>query len=365
MSHSSEHTEKIPLWLDCDPGHDDAFAILLAAYHPVLELLGVSTTYGNASLNKTTKNALSILEAIGTPEIPVFPGARKPFCRNAHAAPEIHGESGLDGTTLLPEPVRKPLFRCNAIVDMREALMACPPNTVWLVATGSLTNIALLFATFPDVAEHIRGLSIMGGAVGNNFTSAPLGVTFKNALGETEPRIGNHTPYAEFNIWCDPESAQSVFSNPTLKPKTVLIPLDVTHQAFANKEAQEMVLHGTFARRTRPTKVRQMYYDLLMFFAKSYAEVFGLTEGPPLHDPLAVAVVLHNHKIGKALIEFYDNGCERWDVEVELAGEQMGRTKVTAAEQGIMIPRSLDLGKFWKVLNECLDRLDEKLTSEQ
>lgn len=271
----------------------------------------------------------------------------------------------MDGTNLLPVPIRKPIFHCNAIVDMYEALMACPPTTAWLVATGSLTNIALLFATYQDVASHIRGLSIMGGAVGNNFTSVPLGPSFKNAAGKTEARIGNHTPYAEFNIWCDPEAAQSVLSNPILRPKTVLIPLDVTHQAFATKEAQEMVLHGTFGRRTRPSKVRQMFHDLLMFFAKTYAEVFGLMEGPPLHDPLAVAVLLHNHKLREALIEFDDNGGERWDIEVELAGDEIGRTKVKSAKEGIMIPRTLDLKKFWRVLNECLDRVDERFASDQ
>ena len=246
----------------------------------------------------------------------------------------------------MPIPSRKPITQCNAIKDMKDALLACPPGTAWLVATGALTNVALLFATFPGVASHIRGLSIMGGAVGHGFTNVALGPSFTNSAGETQARIGNHTPYAEFNIWCDPESAQSVFRNTILQPKTVLIPLDVTHQAFATREEQEMVLHGTFGRRTRPSNVRRMYHDLLMFFAKTYADVFGLKDGPPLHDPVAVAVLVHDCPDPTVRIKFDDNGGERWDVQVELAGDEIGRTRITPSKEGIMIPRSLDLRHF-------------------
>lgn len=271
----------------------------------------------------------------------------------------------MDGTDLLPIPSRKPITRCNTIKDISEALLACPPNTAWLVATGALTNVALLFATFPRVASHIRGLSIMGGAIGGKFTNVPLGPSFTNAAGETQARIGNHTPYAEFNIWCDPEAAQSVFRNPVLQPKTVLIPLDVTHQAFATKEELEMVLHGTFGRRTTPSTVRRMYHDLLMFFAKTHADVFGLKDGPPLHDPVAVAVLVRDCPDASTRISFDDNGGERWDVQVELAGDEIGRTRIIPAKTGITIPRSLDVKHFWRVLNECLDMVDEKLADEQ
>ena len=271
----------------------------------------------------------------------------------------------MDGTGLLPIPSRKPITRCNTIKEISEALLACPPNTAWLVATGALTNVALLFATFPRVASHIRGLSIMGGAIGGKFTNVPLGPSFTNAAGETQARIGNRTPYAEFNIWCDPEAAQSVFRNPILQPKTVLVPLDVTHQAFATKEELEMVLHGTFGRRTTPSTVRRMYHDLLMFFAKAYADVFGLKDGPPLHDAVAVAVLVHDCPDASKRISFDDNGGERWDVQVELAGDETGRTRIIPAKTGITIPRSLDLKHFWRMLNECLDMADEKLADEQ
>jgi uridine nucleosidase len=251
------------------------------------------------------------------------------------------------------------------IKEMKEALIAYPPNTAWLVATGALTNVALLFATFPEVASHICGLSIMGGAIGHGFTNVLLGPSFTNSAGELQARMGNHTPYAEFNIWCDPESAQSVFRNKILQPKTVLITLDVTHQVFATKGEQEMVLHGTFGRRSVPSNVRRMFHDLLMFFAKTYADVFGLKDGPPLHDPVAVAVLVHDCHDASTRIKFDDNGGERWDVQVELAGEEIGRTRISPAKEGIMIPRKLDSKHFWRVLNECLDMIDEKLADEQ
>ena len=247
---------------------------------------------------------------------------------------------------------------------MYEALLACPPNTAWLVATGALTNIALLFSIFPSVATHIRGLSIMGGAVGGGFHAVPLGPSFTNAAGETQARIGNHTPYAEFNIWCDPESAQNIFSNPVLKTKITLIPLDVTHQAFATKDVQDLVLYGTHASPTKPTKLRQMYHDLLMFFAKTYAAVFGLNEGPPLHDPLAVAVLLNDHPREQTRIKFDDGDGERWDVDVQLAGDEIGRTKLRSVTEGILIPRSLDLERFWAVLNQCLERADDNMEAK-
>ena len=127
--------------------------MLLAAFHDDLDLLGISTVYGNAPLSKTTNNALSILTAIGKPYVAVFPGAQKPFSRAIKHAPDIHGESGLDGTDLLPRPDRRPLTHVNAIKEMRDSLMACPAQTAWLVVTGTLTNAGLLFAVHPEVSR--------------------------------------------------------------------------------------------------------------------------------------------------------------------------------------------------------------------
>ncbi|KAK4938743.1 Uridine nucleosidase 1 [Elasticomyces elasticus] len=356
LQEEQQDPSKIPIWLDCDPGHDDACAILLAAYHPALCLLGISTVHGNASLDKCTHNALSVLEAIGKPQVPVFPGSAQPFCRTIHTAPDIHGASGLAGTSLLPQPTRSALTHCNAILEMRDALLAQPKGKAYVVATGPLTNVALLFAFCPDLASHIAGLSIMGGAVGSGFTDVSMGPSYLDSDGVSHNRCGNWTPFAEFNIWADAESARSVLSNPILKPKTTLIPLDLTHQAYATPEIQSMLLNHA-----RPTRLRTMFNELLMFFAHTYAQVFGIKAGPPLHDPLAVAVLLDNHVETKVAIAFNDNGGERWDVDVILEGEQIGRTVATKSQtgKGIRIPRSLDLERFWHTLESCMAAADE------
>lgn len=250
------------------------------------------------------------------------------------------------------------------MLEMKDALLACPPGTAWLVSTGTLTNTALLFATFPEVVSHIRGLSVMGGAIGNGFTSVSMGPSFKDTAGQEQPRIGNVTPFAEFNIHCDPEAAQAVFSNPLLSSKTVLIPLDLTHQAYATHSVQKKLLHGQRGHGMQTTRLRQMFHELLTYFEHTYAKVFGLTEGPPLHDPLAIAVIL-SHACGETQIRFDDHGGERWKVEIELTPEQLGRTKITPASEGVIVPRSLDLHHFWDMVNDCLERADTALCFDQ
>ncbi|KAL1961342.1 hypothetical protein VTO42DRAFT_70 [Malbranchea cinnamomea] len=363
----------VPLWLDCDPGHDDAFAILLAAHHPSLRLLGVSTVHGNGSLENTTKNALSILEAIGRSDIPVYPGAKKPFSRNAVHAADIHGDSGLDGTDLLPVPRKSAIREPNAIVAMRDALLSQPKDTAWLVATGTLTNVALLFATFPEVAEHIKGLSIMGGAVGGGFSAVPI----SKKPGD-ESRVGNITPWAEFNIYVDPEAAQSVLTSPVLAPKTTLVTVDLTHQVLATAKVQSLILQtegqDAAAQATKPTVLRQILHALLLFFANTYDTVFGIDAGPPLHDPVAVAVLLSNINSNQKapLLQFDDNDGERFLVEVVTDGVhgtdpvltgQLGRTLVKPVSDpkagGVAIPRGVDVDTFWDMILDCLRRADE------
>ncbi|PGH08370.1 DNA glycosylase [Blastomyces parvus] len=379
-----------PLWLDCDPGHDcrdavesnrcgkDAFAILLAAHHPSLKLLGISTVHGNGSLENTTVNAGCILEAMGRSDIPVYLGAAKPFCRAAVHAPDIHGLSGLDGTDLLPTPTRPPVRNPNAIVAMRDALLAQRKNTAWLVATGTLTSVGLLFATFPEVAEHIRGLSIMGGAIGDGFSDASI---CKQPGAET--RVGNTTHWAEFNIYCDPESAQSIFSSPVLAPKTVLITLDLTHQVLGTPTVQSLILQtetqpGANGNGVNPTPsvLRRILHALLIYFANTYDRVFGLDIGPPLHDPVAVAVLLSNlnHSDNGSkhpgVLRFDDKDGERFLVNVVTDGQhgsdpeitrEVGRTKAGPLERGkcgVAIPRGVDVDAFWNIVLECLKRAD-------
>ena len=337
----------------------DACAMLLSIYHPALHVLGISTVNGNAPLEKVTKNGLSVLEAIGATDVPLYAGAKFPFCRAIRSAPEVHGESGLAGTDLLPSPTCQPQSG-NTVNAMRDALLSCPPNTAWLVAVGPLTNVALLFAMYPEVAGHLKGLSIMGGGIGHGFAPhVSMGPPYIDENGKSHDRHGNYTPFAEFNIWADCESARSVFLNPVLKSKTFLIPLDVSHQAYTTKKVRDMLLNG----KQGPTRLRTMYNELLIYFAGTYEDEWGMDEGPPLHDPLAVAVLLADHTDPDLRIEFNDNGGERWDLDVVLSGLQEGRTVATKLQKGtpgVMIPRSLDMDKFWNALESCMAKADEK-----
>ncbi|KAH8762466.1 Inosine/uridine-preferring nucleoside hydrolase domain-containing protein [Diaporthe sp. PMI_573] len=382
--------ERVPVWLDADPGHDDVFAILLAAYHPGIKLLGISTVFGNAPLEKTTWNATSVLTAIGQHDrIPIYPGASSPLQRPrlSENAEDIHGESGLDGTTLLPEPLVQPRKDVAAIDAAAAALRSCKPGTAWVVATGSLTNAAKLFQTYPDLIGHVKGLSLMGGAVGDGFTSAVYGIV------DGKARIGNWTPWAEFNIIIDPEASAFIFDTKELAAKTTILPLDTTHLVLARQDVQELLLYGadraslndsktepveTTGPRVGKTVLRTMLVELLMFFAKTYKDVFGIIEGPPLHDPLAVAAVLTGTKWEIAFDECDPNSSsdnpnnrERFAVKVITEGthddalhrgSQLGRTIATllpAGEEGVRIPRGLDTTKFWQVLEECVQRADE------
>lgn len=352
-----------PIWLDCDTGHDDAFAILLAALHPDIKLLGISTVYGNAPLKHTTRNTLAILRAIGREDIPVYEGASRPFCRPPAAAPDIHGESGLDGTTCLPEPrveVRKDVTAVEAIA---RALKAEVKGTAWLVPTGALTNAAYVFAVHPELAEHIAGVSLMGGAIGGGFSDAPMGT-----VGGNGERFGNWTPFAEFNVYIDPESARSLFSNEVLAAKTTIIPLDLTHQFLATTEVQQSLLYGWTGGKNgkKPSQVRKLFVEILTFFAKTYADVFGLTAGPPLHDPLAIAAAfmpaLFNDNDGERFhIEVISDGDHGASEHVREGGSQCGRTVATdvgKGNPGVRIPRSLKQEEMWKMIDECLERAE-------
>ncbi|GAB7357991.1 hypothetical protein MBLNU230_g0158t1 [Neophaeotheca triangularis] len=352
-------TMDTPIWLDCDTGHDDCFGLLLAAHHPSSRLLGVSTVYGNAPLKHTTRNTLSILAAIQRPSTPIYPGASKPLCRAAASAADIHGDSGLDGTTLLPTPQVSERRDKPAVVAMAEAIAATEKGKTWIVATGCLTNVALLFSVYPELSHHIAGLSIMGGAIGGGFTDAPMG----EVEGEGE-RFGNWTPWAEFNIYLDPEAARCVFDNPILSAKTTLIPLDLTHQFLATPAVQQLLLRGPKANLSfdQPSEVRRLFMEILTFFAGTYASVFGITAGPPLHDPLAVFAA-----IAPGLLD--DSGGERYNVDVVLEGEhgssahvrsgvsQCGRTIATRLSHGlpgVRIPRALQTEELWAIIEKCL-----------
>jgi inosine-uridine nucleoside N-ribohydrolase len=245
----------VPVIIDCDPGHDDAIALLLALASPEVEVLGVTTVGGNSGLANTTRNALTVLEIAQRPDIPVAAGCDHPLVEPLHTAAHVHGESGMDGPVLEP-PTLRPLD--THAVDFIAATVAASPAPVTLVPTGPLTNIALLLRRHPGVTENIERVVLMGGAVG----------------------VGNVTPSAEFNIWVDPEAADIVFRSGL---DVTMVGLDVTHQARMGRD------HG---QRLRPTgRCGAFVADLLDFFVRFHQRVYGL-DSSPIHDAVAVADVV-------------------------------------------------------------------------
>jgi purine nucleosidase len=243
--------------LDCDPGHDDAMAILLAHGNPDVELVAITTVAGNQTLPKVTRNALRMCTVAGITDVPVAAGCALPLVRQQIVAPEIHGESGLDGPDF-PEPTVQ-LDPRHAVDVIIETIMAAEPGEITLVPVGPLTNIAMAMRREPAIVDRVREVSLMGGA----YTR------------------GNTTPAAEFNILADPEAAAVVFDAPW---KVTMIGLDLTHQAGAHEEVIRRIS-------AIGTPLAKIAVELLTFFASTYKEVAGL-DAPPVHDPCAVAYVI-------------------------------------------------------------------------
>ncbi|KAK9827947.1 hypothetical protein WJX74_010965 [Apatococcus lobatus] len=310
------------IWLDCDPGHDDAAAIILAGYHPGSRLLGVSTVNGNASLHNATQNALRVLSAAGLDKDVkgVFPGASKPLVRQAAACIMIHGSSGLDGTDgqpLFPETDLPVCDQEPAICAMYQTIKSTYSSTgsrqkVQLVCTGPLTNAALLISVFPDVVEMVD-IVLMGGSMAE----------------------GNTGPVAEFNIQVDPEAAQIVFSSAA---HVTLVPLQVTHTAVATEAVLDRIKAGP----PPAAAFLRIIVDMLTFFASTYRTAFGFPD-PPVHDPCAVAYALRP--------ELFQT--KRMRVDVEMASPlSLGQTVCdvwgsTGRPPNVNIALSMDVEQFW------------------
>ncbi|KAJ1962080.1 rRNA-processing protein bfr2 [Dipsacomyces acuminosporus] len=318
----SSTAKPIPVWLDCDVGHDDAMAIILAAYHPQIRLVGISSVSGNASVENTTANAVRMLQVAGIKGVKVYRGAAKPLVKPVEYAADIHGESGLEGTDLLPNPDYDSHFveGVHAVNAMREAIMGSD-EPISVVAVGPLTNIALLLSLYPEVTAKISTLSIMGGSIG----------------------IGNTTAAAEFNILCDPEAAQIVFNSGI--QNIVLVPLDVTHTVLSTRAVIERIRESI----TSPN-FGKLVCDLLQHFSYTYATVFGIDEGAPLHDPLAIAYLVKQDAFTKKLV--------RVDVDCN-TGYSNGRTLCDMFRKSQRTPNcwvttSVDVDWFW---NEMISAL--------
>lgn len=247
----------LPIILDCDPGHDDAIALVLALASPELDVKAVTSSAGNQTPDKTLHNVLRMLTLLKRTDIPVAGGAVKPLMRELIIADNVHGESGLDGPAL-PEPGFAPQ-NCTAVELMARVLRESP-EPVTIVATGPQTNVALLLNSHPELHARIARIVIMGGAMG----------------------LGNWTPTAEFNIFVDPEAAEIVFQSGV---QVVMAGLDVTHQAQIMAEDIERF-------RQIGNPVATTVAELLDFFMEYHkAEKWGF-KGAPLHDPCTIAWLL-------------------------------------------------------------------------
>ncbi|QKJ87713.1 Nucleoside hydrolase [Paramixta manurensis] len=244
--------------LDCDPGYDDAVALFLAHGHPDIELLAVTTVVGNQTLEKVTRNALSVARIIKMENVTFAAGCTQPLVKPIHTAAEIHGESGLDGP-VLPEPHLRLSLR-HAVDVIIETILSQPKDSVTLVPTGGLTNIAMALRKEPKIIDRVREVVLMGGAI----------------------RGGNATPCAEFNIYIDPEAAEIVFNAGW---KVTMIGLDVTHKALATLPIRNQI-------RQIDTGPARFLSDLLGFFSEKYQKVHGF-DAPAIHDPCAVAYVIN------------------------------------------------------------------------
>ena len=253
-------TEKIIL--DCDPGHDDAAAIMLAIASPnEIELLGITAVAGNVPVDRTALNAQKILALCDRPDIPVFKGCPRPMMGSLITGENVHGESGLDTHTefKLPEP-RGALESTHAVNAIIETLRSGEPNTITIVATGPLTNLGMALVMSPEIAERIQRIVVMGGS-----TWGP----------------GNRTPAAEFNILVDPNAADIVFS---CGADVIMFGLDVCRQIVITTKWIESL-------RAIGTQPAIGLADLMSFFNDYDVRTYG-RPGAPLHDPCTIGYVI-------------------------------------------------------------------------
>ena len=249
---------------DCDPGHDDVLAVLLALADKETQVLGVVASAGNQTAQKTTQNMLKVFSLLGIKDVPVVQGVARPLCRDLMVAEDVHGDTGLDGTEF--GPVTQQALEWNPIEFMADTLRRAP-GPVTMVVTGPMTNTALLLSVYPELKEKIEVISFMGGA----------------CFG------GNSTPLSEYNMYVDPEAAAIVFRSGV---PLVMCGLDVTLKAqLYTQEIQELIGLGN--------KAGKMMGELLAFFHRTTTPDFlapEREEGAHLHDPCAVAILAHPDK---------------------------------------------------------------------
>lgn len=300
--------------LDCDPGHDDAIAIMLAGKSPSIDLLGITVVAGNQTIEKTAQNALNVVEYLKL-DVPVFAGASEPLIKERVICAQIHGESGLDGFTF---PInRTHLQRERASDFIVNSLMKY--DDVTIVATGPLTNIALALKNEPLIKSHIKEIVLMGGSIGS----------------------GNVSPAAEFNILTDPEAADIVFRSGCI---IKMCGLDVTREVLVLKEVIERMnkIHNDASK---------LFVDLMRVFNANQKKIFGF-DGAPLHDPVTIVSL-----IDKKVVHF-----EYMNVEIDISrGPSYGRTNCDRfnylhRQPNVYVATRIDVKKYWNIIEEGLKR---------
>ncbi|MBS1906168.1 MAG: nucleoside hydrolase [Actinobacteria bacterium] len=307
-----------PIILDCDPGHDDVFAIWLAAAHPAIDLRAITAVAGNGHIADTTRNALVACTVAGITDVPVARGAERPLVQELSIADWIHGANALGGPEL-PEP--------EIALDDREALalmrdvVAGSTQPVTIVATGPLTNVALFVGRHPDLLPRIARVIWMGGSTGR----------------------GNVAAYAEFNAWTDPEAIQIVLDSGV--PFT-MVGLNIAHQALITADVRSRVAAAG-------TRMGAFGAALLEYFCAAYEKAEGMAEGP-LHDPITVAMIAD-----PAVATIV-----RTRLDIELTGtETRGATcvdllGVLGRQANAEVALDLDVDRFWNLIEGAVRALD-------
>lgn len=305
--------KKRKIILDCDPGHDDAIAIMLAARHPAIDLLGITIVAGNQTLNKTLVNGLNVCQKLDI-NVPIHAGMPKPIMREQIVADNIHGESGLDGPKFAPL-VRKAESK-HAIQYIIDTLMNSDGD-ITLVPVGPLTNIAVAMRMQPAILPKIREIVLMGGAYGT----------------------GNFTPSAEFNIYADPEAARVVFTSGV---PLVMMGLDLTNQTTCTADVI-----------SRMKKVGgpagELFSDIMSFTLKTQYENYGLAGGP-VHDATCIGYLIN------------PDAFKMQDMYVEIDvnnGPCYGRTVcdelgVTGKQPNTKVGMIIDTKWFWDLVEACV-----------
>lgn len=303
--------------LDCDPGHDDAVAILLAAGNPGIELLGITTIGGNQTLEKVTYNARQVCTVAGLTDVPIHAGCTRPLVRPVETAPDIHGDTGMEIQGYqLPEPTVG-LEEGHAVDFIIDTVMSNEPGTVTLVPTGPLTNIAMAARKEPRIVERVAEVVLMGGGY----------------------HVGNWSAVAEFNIKVDPEAAHIVFNESWL---VTMVGLDLTHQALATDKVEARI-------KALNTDVADFVVGLFGFFRDAYKNAQGF-EHPPVHDPCTVAYLIDPTVVTT----------QKVPVDIELTGALT--TGMTVADFRAPAPADchtqvavdLDHGRFWDMVVDAI-----------